>query len=340
MLFCKFRDLKEFLLFFFAEILPEERKVVLQQVMLLIPDENRMVLQTLLLFLSEIAKHNKVNQMTRANLAVCFSPVIFRFSLENKTNYKHPNIKEMSTPRSTSTTTQVSQVASGSNVTVSENASTSSIAQIATITTLHKNSSNSNVTNFLSSIPQEISLPIQQPSKPNTTETNNNNNSQDPDEISTTSRTVETITIDNESHKNSTESVCAKLPVDLTTSMTSKQFSEYSSVTEETNKKQIVNFTEINSSSSSNTFTSSQQPIQGKDKQNYKRKYSEKINRAASSIVNFGAELSSSKPTNFFTDSFKENLENMSKVIQLCVSDMIKYSMDLFTVILEYVCLL
>jgi len=69
-----------------------------------------------------------------------------------------------------------------------------------------------------------------------------------------------------------------------------------------------------------------------KDKQNYKRKYSEKINKAASSIVNFGAELSSSKTTAFFSDSFKENLENMSKVIQLCVSDMIKYSMDLFTV--------
>jgi len=72
--------------------------------------------------------------------------------------------------------------------------------------------------------------------------------------------------------------------------------------------------------------------VNSKDKQNYKRKYSEKINKAASSLVNFGAELSSSKPTAFFSDSFKENLENMSKVIQLCVSDMIKYSMDLFTV--------
>ena len=46
------------------EILPDERKIMLQQLMLLIPDENRMVLQTLLLFLNEIAKHNKINQVS------------------------------------------------------------------------------------------------------------------------------------------------------------------------------------------------------------------------------------------------------------------------------------
>ncbi len=31
--------------------------------MLLIPDENRLVLQTLLLFLNEIAKYSKINQV-------------------------------------------------------------------------------------------------------------------------------------------------------------------------------------------------------------------------------------------------------------------------------------
>jgi hypothetical protein len=51
------------LFFFNIEIRPEERKLVLQQVMLLIPDENRLVLQTLLLFLSEIAKYHKTNQV-------------------------------------------------------------------------------------------------------------------------------------------------------------------------------------------------------------------------------------------------------------------------------------
>jgi hypothetical protein len=39
--------------------------------------------------------------------------------------------------------------------------------------------------------------------------------------------------------------------------------------------------------------------------------------------------------TSFFNDSLDKNLSNleyMSKVVQLCVADMIKYSMDLFTV--------
>jgi hypothetical protein len=37
--------------------------MLLQQVMLLIPDENRLVLQTLLLFLNEIARNYKTNQV-------------------------------------------------------------------------------------------------------------------------------------------------------------------------------------------------------------------------------------------------------------------------------------
>ena len=64
---------------------------------------------------------------------------------------------------------------------------------------------------------------------------------------------------------------------------------------------------------------------------NYKRKYSDKINRAASSIVNFGAEFNKSNRFRT-TDSSKGSFENMSKVIQICVADMIKYSVDLFNV--------
>lgn len=74
--------LSDVLLTNYSKIRPEERKIFLQQLMLLIPDENRLVLQTLLLFLSEIAKHNKTNQMTRNNLAVCFSPVIFHLNVD------------------------------------------------------------------------------------------------------------------------------------------------------------------------------------------------------------------------------------------------------------------
>lgn len=45
------------------EIRLEERKMILQQLMLLVPDENRLVLQTLLLFLNDIAKNHKTNQV-------------------------------------------------------------------------------------------------------------------------------------------------------------------------------------------------------------------------------------------------------------------------------------
>jgi hypothetical protein len=61
-----------------------------------------------------------------------------------------------------------------------------------------------------------------------------------------------------------------------------------------------------------------------------KSTYINKFNRAASSFVSFGSDLKS--------DSIKESLENfdyMNKVVQLCVSDMIRYSMDLFTVPVE-----
>lgn len=37
--------------------------MILQQLMLLVPDENRLVLQTLLLFLNDIAKNHKTNQV-------------------------------------------------------------------------------------------------------------------------------------------------------------------------------------------------------------------------------------------------------------------------------------
>ena len=52
---------KKNLFYFILGVRPEERKIILQQVMLLIPDENRLVLQTLLLFLNEIAKYYKIN---------------------------------------------------------------------------------------------------------------------------------------------------------------------------------------------------------------------------------------------------------------------------------------
>lgn len=66
--------------------------------MLLVPDENRLVLQTLLLFLSDISKNHKVNQMNRTNLAVCFGPVIFSLNYDSaaKKKLKSASSKMMS----------------------------------------------------------------------------------------------------------------------------------------------------------------------------------------------------------------------------------------------------
>jgi hypothetical protein len=52
-----------YLYFSHQEIGAEERKIILQQLMLLVPDENRLVLQTLLLFLNDVAKNHKINQV-------------------------------------------------------------------------------------------------------------------------------------------------------------------------------------------------------------------------------------------------------------------------------------
>lgn len=274
--------------------------------------------------------------MTRQNLAVCFSPVIFRFSLEKKTYYKPPNVRDTTNRSASSQVGQTSSAPLPTTTTMSESAhNNSNISQVAaTISTLNKNDSNSNVTGLVTSIPQDSQQQQQQQaSKPTTNTTNATNQANDMDNTSSTNETVTA----SDSRKNSESE---SLPV-VNNNDNNKQSVELNIPTKEVqannNKKssQVVSFTELSSSTSSttamggSTTTTSQT---GKDKLNYKRKYSEKINRAASSIVNFGAELSSSKPTAFFSDSFKENLENMSKVIQLCVSDMIKYSMDLFTV--------
>lgn len=257
--------------------------------------------------------------MTRSNLAVCFSPVIFRFSLEKKT---------MKTKLDSSTTSYSKPPPSHTN-------SIDSPAQ-------RKNSSsNINVSNFLTSMPLDISLPIQS-SKSNTILSDTNatsNNLTENIRITEMGAGSSTVTTGSSPNRKSTDS---EIDFKKQSSVDNSKHFDFSSVTltEDMSgliRKQATISSELGSSQSSNqgvTFGSQYNTptSSGKDKQNYKRKYSEKINKAASSLVNFGAELSSSKPTAFFSDSFKENLENMSKVIQLCVSDMIKYSMDLFTV--------
>lgn len=102
-----------------------------------------------------------------------------------------------------------------------------------------------------------------------------------------------------------------------------------------------LSFNSLNEKSSTNSVNYqidqlNQQPSAIATQQhNFKSTYTDKLNKAANSLVNFGAELGSSTSATFFSDSLDKNLSNleyMSKVVQLCVADMIKYSMDLFTV--------
>jgi hypothetical protein len=64
----------------------------------------------------------------------------------------------------------------------------------------------------------------------------------------------------------------------------------------------------------------------------YKRKCSKTLNKAATSIANFSAGIVDINTQSGASYSYVGNIEDLSKVGQLCVGDMIKYSMDLFTV--------
>lgn len=63
-----------------------------------------------------------------------------------------------------------------------------------------------------------------------------------------------------------------------------------------------------------------------------KSNYKQKLTSAANSIVNFASGESSSTATAAISKESMDSLERLSKVSQMCVNDMIKYSMDLFTV--------
>jgi hypothetical protein len=212
--------------------------------------------------------------MTRNNLAVCFSPVIFRFSLEKKANLKQSKLDNSNSYSSKTITNNTISTISN------DNASTKTI-------------NNPSVSSYLVSLPTsfEISPPVSCGGETN--------------------------------RLNKQSSIDLKLDSPLSIS-----------INEELLNKSAKSINQLNGQTAQPTLTPN--TTHSTSKSNYKRKYSEKINKAASSLVNvasnFSAELSSSKSSTFFSESFKENLESMSKVIQLCVSDMIKYSMDLFTV--------
>ncbi len=75
---------------------------------------------------------------------------------------------------------------------------------------------------------------------------------------------------------------------------------------------------------------SPQQKING-----YVRKCSTTFNKAAISIANISATLTESS-YNRFNGLSDKNIDELSKVAQTCLSDMIKFSADLFTVTVAY----
>jgi hypothetical protein len=72
--------LKKYKNFKFADVPLDQRLEALKKLVLLLPDENRETLHTLLYFLRDVAMHANENQMTAANLAVCFAPSLFQLA--------------------------------------------------------------------------------------------------------------------------------------------------------------------------------------------------------------------------------------------------------------------
>lgn len=74
----------------------------MQLAIILMPDENRDLLQTVLIFLSDVASHSYVNQMTEKNLATCFVPAFFHLCGGNSRNDKNMGSAPKKLKRSTS----------------------------------------------------------------------------------------------------------------------------------------------------------------------------------------------------------------------------------------------
>ena len=228
--------------------------------------------------------------MTRNNLAVCFSPVIFHLNYDKKL------------------TKQSKQILNNSSSLLSSTNSKPQNTQNQSIKT------SSNYNEILKKSPpyqQETSIVLISQIQQAKSNTNSNENLDNVNQLKNDMLNVPENSLDKLNATNISSDLKARL----------LSVPSISASNQAPSKQNSFNKTNIQ-----------QQQQQSTVKSNYRRKYSDRINRAASSIVNFGAELSSSTSSAFFSDSVKDNFENMSKVVQLCVSDMMKYSMDLFTV--------
>jgi hypothetical protein len=246
--------------------------------------------------------------MNRTNLAVCFSPVIFNLNFDkkkmkySKANTASNNIMSMNQHPSQPPASLTVNVPKGSSST----ANTSTPSSLTTNDSVKLSKSNPNLfTN--SSSPSPVNL----------------------DSIESASSSAENVNMESKSNNLTLN--------DSTNNEANYQTGIPISIVNKSND--LDNQTPYYSKSSTTpTINSTILSVESSIKSS-KRKYSDRLNKAANTIVNFGAELSSNTSTVFFSSdqSYKESLENlefMNKVVQLCVSDMIKYSIDLFTVYL------
>ncbi len=217
--------------------------------------------------------------MTRSNLAVCFSPVIFRFNLEKKSKLKQP-------------------------ISMNPNPNLSNSNFKTSINTLNNLKENNEEENNPMSVDRNYAVPLALELQTN--EHINDNKSE------LNSHPIKEISEKNDIDFLNNHTINQQIPL-----VSINEFAQLATSTPSTAAK--IGLSQIQAS-------------QAAKNSNYKRKYSEKINKAASSIVNFGSELNKSNKFLSSSDSTKGSFENMSKVIQLCVSDMIKYSFELFNV--------
>lgn len=235
--------------------------------------------------------------MTRNNLAVCFSPVIFRFNLEKKSKLKQtiPPVVATATTTTSGSTTATSNTTDTNNVLKSSTTNPKlkdSIDEDKILKTTNNSSSSTNTLNVAKSVVQSSSQPELYAKK----------------SIDLSIKQDESLPIEKVNRDNLTPEPAA-IPVTPSSAPPLFSISESTLVT--------------------TPVMTAVKPIQTATAQSVKpnkRKYSEKFK---SSIVNFSAELNKSNILS------KGNLENMNKVIQLCVSDMIKYSVELFNVPVE-----
>lgn len=262
--------------------------------------------------------------MNRSNLAVCFGPVIFCLSYDNHKKKMKSHNKNLLNYSNTNSTNSSSLATSYSNSTATISKPTSSVNETSQINGSSNQISAAGPSLNVCSDITETDLDIKKLSFG-----------------SEKSRLFDESCVNRLMTTNRLEDALVACPLMIVSNNCSLQISQErnpsSSSKSQTNtfvgNNNYTNKSNINITSILNTNfnQSSEQLNSSSSTSSSKSNYKHKFNKAASTIVNFGTE----KP---FYESSKDNLENLeylSRAVQQWVSDMIRYSMELFTVLLN-----